>query len=184
MGLDFLSLLRYKDQKFKHLDNWSNGVPTEILIGIALVVVLGIVVFIVKSNSSSNENPESKSSKEAKTQAKSEDEELFELVKNLPDNLRDIYELAMSPVRPVPVLYALVTCQHCIRTQKFLKENKVDCKVIHVDLFESIVRQSVMKKLKEYNPKGSFPTFIMPSGKTVVGFREHLLREAIQNEPK
>ena len=39
-----------------------------------------------------------------------------------------------------------------------------------------------MDKVRAFNPRGSFPTIVMPGGKTVVGFREQLLREALLHD--
>lgn len=122
-----------------------------------------------------------KSSEVAPIQQEESPEEID--VNDLPEALQEPYKIAINPTSlGKPVLYALVTCQHCIRTQRFLKENKVDYKLIHVDLFEANVRKYIMKILKTFNERGSFPTLVMPSGKTVVGFREHLVREALKNE--
>ncbi len=117
------------------------------------------------------------------TKAVEEDQEISVDLSNLAENLLESYHVAVDPTSlGKPVLYALVTCQHCIRTQRFLKENSIDYKLIHVDLFEGDVRKNIMKVLKTFNAKGSFPTFITPSGSTVVGFKENLLREALKND--
>ncbi len=150
---------------------------------IVLIVIALAVIFVLMPKNKAKQKEEAAKKKEIVE--KSEAEKIQELLEKLPENLQEMYAWATDPsVRTMPVLFALVTCQHCIRTQKFLKENAIDYKLIHVDLYDSVLRKSIMDKLKEYNERGSFPTFIMPSGKTVVGFREHLLREAINNEPK
>ncbi len=149
------------------------NLPATIIISLAVVVLL--IIFIYKKSKKPLAKPEVV-----------EPEKKVEInIDDLPENLREQYKIATDPTgQNLPVLYALVTCQHCIRTQKFLKENQIAFKLIHVDLFSGDIRKEIMRVLKEFNEKGSFPTFIMPSGKTVVGFREHLLREAIKNEPE
>ncbi len=156
------------------------------IISILVILFLCFGLFFLLRKSKKNTNEDSNSSVVENSDEKSTAvaEPVID-IESLPEELRETYRIATDPsIRTKPVLYALVTCHHCIRTQKFLKENKIDFKLIHVDLFDDEVRKSIMKTLKTHNERGSFPTFVMPSGKTVVGFREHLLREAITNEPK
>ncbi len=143
------------------------------IIIVSVLLVLGFILYkLTKTNKTTTKKADIK-------------EELTVDLSTIPENLLETYNIAMNPTSlGKPVLYALVTCQHCIRTQRFLKENHIDYKLIHVDLFEGDIRKSIMEQLKTFNERGSFPTFITPSGTTVVGFREHLLREALKNDPE
>ncbi len=140
-----------------------------IIVIVSVLLILGFILY--------------KLTKKNKVIATNVDEDEAVDLESIPEKLLETYNIAIDPTSlGKPVLYALVTCQHCVRTQKFLKENNVDFKVIHVDLFEGNVRKSIMKAVKKFNERGSFPTFITPSGTTVVGYREQLLREALKNE--
>ncbi|MBS5048963.1 MAG: glutaredoxin family protein [Desulfovibrionaceae bacterium] len=79
-------------------------------------------------------------------------------------------------------MYALETCRHCRKTREFLEENKVQYHLVYVDRFSGEARSNLMDKVRAFNPRGSFPTIVMPGGKTVVGFREQLLREALLHD--
>ncbi len=115
-----------------------------------------------------------------------EDTEIIEVdLSEFPEQLREEYTYAISPLSTnKAVLYALVTCPHCIRTQRFLKNNNANYTVIHADLFGGDARANIMKTLKQFNPRSSFPTLVFPSGNVVTGFSESKLREALNNEPE
>ncbi len=143
-----------------------------IIVIVSVLLILGFILYKL-----------TKKNKTIANTVEKEDETVD--IDSIPENLLETYNIAIDPTSlGKPVLYALVTCQHCVRTQRFLKENSVEYKIIHVDLFEGNVRKSIMKTVKNFNERGSFPTFIMPSGKTVVGFREQSLREALKNDPE
>lgn len=94
-----------------------------------------------------------------------------------------LLELALHPGEDgLPLMYALETCRHCRKTREFLEENKVQFHLVYVDQFSGEARSSLMDKVRTFNPRGSFPTVVMPGGKTVVGFREQLLREALLHD--
>lgn len=94
-----------------------------------------------------------------------------------------LYEQGLHPGEDgTPLMYALETCRHCRRTREFLDENKVAYHLLYVDQFSGEARSSLMDKVRSYNPRGSFPTIVLPGGKTVVGFREQLLREALLHD--
>ena len=94
-----------------------------------------------------------------------------------------LLELALHPGEDgIPLMFALETCRHCRKTREFLDENKVKYHLVYVDQYPGEVRSQLMDKVRTFNPRGSFPTFVMPGGKTVVGFREQLLREALRHD--
>ena len=94
-----------------------------------------------------------------------------------------LLELALHPGEDgTPLMFALTSCRHCRKTREFLDENKVKYHLVYVDQYPGEVRSQLMDKVRTFNPRGSFPTFVMPGGKVVVGFREQLLREALRHD--
>ncbi len=172
----------------------------EIAIILLLACVIFAILFFKKKSSLQKENKQEKQEVNKKIDTTMETSEKTEKTENensennaemalkefnfseLPEKLQESYSIAIQPLeQKTPVLFALVTCHHCIRTQKFLKTNTIDFKVIHVDLFDGVARQNIMTILKTFNPKGSFPTLVMPTGQTIVGYKESQIKEAIQN---
>ena len=82
-----------------------------------------------------------------------------------------------------PIMYALTTCQHCKNTRKFLDANNVDYIVIYLDEYAGSQRSNLMEKVRTYNPRGTFPTILVPGGKVIVGFRKQLMQEALIHDP-
>lgn len=77
------------------------------------------------------------------------------------------------------VLFALSTCQWCRKTRLLLEELKVDFSYIYVDLLEGAERNEIIEEVKKYNPQLSFPTLVLNEEKTIVGFNEEGIREAL-----
>lgn len=77
------------------------------------------------------------------------------------------------------VLFALSTCQWCRKTRLLLEDLKVDYSYIYVDLLEGDERSEIIEEVKKYNPQLSFPTLVIDEGKTIVGFDEEGIREAL-----
>jgi glutaredoxin len=77
------------------------------------------------------------------------------------------------------MLYALSTCGWCAKTKEFLKSLGVAFDYVYVDLVPREEMNGVMDEVEKYNPRGSFPTIVI-NGKTIVGFREEELREALE----
>ncbi|WP_162274982.1 glutaredoxin family protein [Mailhella massiliensis] len=91
----------------------------------------------------------------------------------------ELYALGMNPISEKPIMYALTTCQHCKNTRKFLDANNVDYIVIYLDEYSGSQRSDLMEKVRTYNPRGTFPTILVPGGKVIVGFRKQLMQEAL-----
>ncbi|WP_294558203.1 glutaredoxin family protein [uncultured Mailhella sp.] len=91
----------------------------------------------------------------------------------------ELYALGMNPISEKPIMYALTTCQHCKNTRKFLDANNVDYTVIYLDEYSGSQRSDLMEKVRTYNPRGTFPTILVPGGKVIVGFRKQLMQEAL-----
>lgn len=100
----------------------------------------------------------------------------------IPFGKEENFALALEPCKDgKPLMYDLTTCRHCVRVQDFLNKHGVEFNDVLVDRYLGKARQEILAKLKTYNPKASFPTVVFPDGSVVVGYREALLEEAIQN---
>lgn len=75
-------------------------------------------------------------------------------------------------------LYALSTCQACKKVKALLKENKIPFASVEVDLLPGGEQWAAIKEMKRLNPEGTYPTTVIE--KTVVGFDETALREALE----
>lgn len=81
---------------------------------------------------------------------------------------------------PSIILYALSTCIHCRHTREFLEQNQIDFDCIYVDELKGEARQDVLEKVREVNPRMSFPTMIIgPQQAIVVGFNAEAIKEAL-----
>lgn len=78
------------------------------------------------------------------------------------------------------VLYALSTCQWCRKTRELLQDLKVDFSYIYVDLIAGEERETIIEEVKKYNAQLSFPTIVLDDDKTIVGFNEETIREALE----
>ncbi len=77
-------------------------------------------------------------------------------------------------------LYALSTCIHCRHTREFLEKNNIDFECTYVDKLEGEERNNVLEKVREVNPRLSFPTMIIgPSRTVVIGFNPEAITEAL-----
>lgn len=131
---------------------------------LAAIVVLAIIAVLVLRKKNASES-DADNPKDGKVQG---DQEL--------------YALGMNPVSEKPIMYALTTCQHCKNTRKFLDANNVDYIVIYLDEYSGSQRSDLMEKVRTYNPRGTFPTILVPGGKVIVGFRKQLMQEALLHD--
>jgi glutaredoxin-like protein NrdH len=76
-------------------------------------------------------------------------------------------------------LYALSTCIWCKKTKTLLTDLEVAFQYIYVDLLKGSDRSEAIEQVKRYNPSSSFPTLVIEE-KSIVGFREKEIREALQ----
>ena len=94
--------------------------------------------------------------------------------------LRDVeeeYRLGMDPCAcGKPVMYTLQTCLHCVHLKNFLNDHGIAHHLVYVDDFEGEQRRELMDKVRSLNPRGSFPTLVLPDGRVSVGFRVAQLR--------
>jgi glutaredoxin len=78
------------------------------------------------------------------------------------------------------ILYALSTCGWCARTKDLLRDLGVDFDYLYVDLLEGQEQENALNEVEKWNPKGSFPTLVIGDTKSIVGFREEEIREALR----
>jgi len=76
-------------------------------------------------------------------------------------------------------LYALSTCGWCRKTKELLDSNQVQYEYINVDQCEGEERAEASGKVRELNPRGSFPT-IRIDGEVVTGYDEDRIRELLE----
>ena len=76
-------------------------------------------------------------------------------------------------------LYALSTCGWCRKTKELLNSNQVQYEYIDVDQCPAEERAEVSTKVRELNPRGSFPT-IRIDGEVVAGYDEDRIRELLE----
>jgi len=75
-------------------------------------------------------------------------------------------------------LYAVSTCTHCKALRDFLQENGVAYDCIEVDGLFGKERRDMLKEVRKFNKRASFPTVVIGE-RVVVGFKEDELREAL-----
>lgn len=77
-------------------------------------------------------------------------------------------------------LYALSTCVHCKKMKVFLEDHAVEFDNIFVDKLQGDERKSILEKIRNYNPKLSFPTLVVKKEECViVGFHKDQIEEAL-----
>ena len=77
-------------------------------------------------------------------------------------------------------LYALSTCIHCRRVKVFLEDHEVEFDNIFVDKLRGDERKDIISKIREVNPKLSFPTLVVKEGQCViVRFHKDQIEEAL-----
>jgi glutaredoxin-like protein NrdH len=77
------------------------------------------------------------------------------------------------------LIYTLSTCGWCKKTKAYLAEAGVAFDYIDVDLLEHEDAQEVMKKVKEFNYHGSFPTIVINESESIIGYDADRLKELL-----
>jgi glutaredoxin-like protein NrdH len=77
------------------------------------------------------------------------------------------------------MLYALSTCGWCAKTKELLRELGITFDYTFVDLLEGTEQDEAMDQVEKFNPSGSFPTLVIDNKKSIVGFKEKEIREAL-----
>jgi glutaredoxin-like protein NrdH len=78
------------------------------------------------------------------------------------------------------VLFALSTCGWCKKTRALIEDLNVDYDYVYVDLLNGKEREEVVEMVKKWNPQVSFPTLVINESKTIIGFKEDEIKEAIE----
>ncbi len=77
------------------------------------------------------------------------------------------------------VLFALSTCNACKKTKDLLDRNNIDYLVVELDIMDINSRDKMLKEVRQFNPKETFPTLVINGGeKVVIGYRADDLRAA------
>ena len=76
-------------------------------------------------------------------------------------------------------LYAISTCVWCKRTKKLLSDLGVKYQYIFVDQLDRETRNEVEEEVTKWNPRCSFPTVVIDNSRSIVGFQEDEIREAL-----
>lgn len=126
---------------------------------ILIAVIVGIATLVFFFSKQKSTPPEA-------IKLEAEQQKLFDIAMNV-ENTEE------------PVMFALTTCRHCRRAATMLEENNVQLITIYIDTFPREAREKLMNKVREYNPRGSFPTIYLPSKNVIIGYREHQIREAL-----
>ena len=79
------------------------------------------------------------------------------------------------------MLYALSTCVWCKRTKRLLNELGIEYDYVDVDLLQSDEREKVNKKVREWNPSGSYPTIVINNSHCIVGYDPEKIKEVLGN---
>ena len=77
------------------------------------------------------------------------------------------------------MLYALSTCGWCRKTRELLEQLGVAYDYEYVDLLHGVDRERAVREISVWNPSGSFPALVLDNKKSIVGFKENDIREAV-----
>lgn len=79
-------------------------------------------------------------------------------------------------------LYAISTCVWCKRTKKLLGDLGVKFKYVFVDKLDKDARKEVENEMMKWNPRTSFPTIVIDSKGSIIGYQEDEIKEALGND--
>ncbi|UCF49927.1 MAG: glutaredoxin family protein [Thermoplasmatales archaeon] len=77
------------------------------------------------------------------------------------------------------LLYALSTCGWCRKTKEFLSKLGVEYSYIYVDLVDDSEKDKVIKEVRKFNPRNSYPTIVINDKECIVGYNEDEIREVL-----
>ncbi|UCG79491.1 MAG: glutaredoxin family protein [Nitrospirota bacterium] len=87
----------------------------------------------------------------------------------------------MSDERKI-VLFALSTCPACKKTKDLLNSMGIDYVSADLDTVDIESRNRLLEKVREHNPKETFPTLVINAGeKVIVGYSKEEITEALGN---
>ncbi|MBF0464155.1 MAG: glutaredoxin family protein [Nitrospirae bacterium] len=74
------------------------------------------------------------------------------------------------------VLFALSTCQACKKTKTYLNDKGLEYILVELDTVDTDSREKLLKELRKYNPRETFPTVVVDGGaKVMVGYDEQVI---------
>ncbi len=80
--------------------------------------------------------------------------------------------------REIVKLYALSTCHHCKALIEFLEKNQVNFSFVNIDELVGRDRREMVKEVKHFNKRCTFPTTVV-GDQVVVGFKEEELKQVL-----
>ena len=83
------------------------------------------------------------------------------------------------PEKPEVKLFSLSTCSHCKAARTLLEQHHVKASVTEVDRLQGDERSDVLKTVKQYNDRVSFPTLVI-GDEVVVGYKADQIRNALR----
>ena len=94
----------------------------------------------------------------------------------------EMYEAGLHPGEDgLALMYTLSVCRHCVSLKKWLSQHGIPFHEVYVDRYQGEERRALVEKLRFYNPRGSFPTLVLPGGeRALVGFRETALKKVFE----
>ena len=78
------------------------------------------------------------------------------------------------------VLFALSTCGWCKKTRALIENIGVNYDYVYVDLLKGEEREEAVELVKKWNSQVSFPTLVINDERSIVGFKEDEIREALE----
>jgi glutaredoxin len=77
------------------------------------------------------------------------------------------------------LLYAISTCGWCKKTKKLLDGFGVAYSYIDVDLVGKEEKKKIDEEVQKWNPQRNYPTMIINDEKSIIGFKEEEIKEAL-----
>ncbi|MFH0784502.1 MAG: glutaredoxin family protein [Pseudomonadota bacterium] len=75
-------------------------------------------------------------------------------------------------------LYTLSTCVHCKALRDFFAKRELPFEYVDVDLLQGQERKEMLKEVRQFNARCSFPTSVI-GDRVIVGFREDELQKVL-----
>ena len=89
------------------------------------------------------------------------------------------FEVVKGESKGHVVLYGLSTCIWCKKTKDLLDKIGCEYEFIYVDQLDGVDKENVLKQIKKWNPRCSFPTVVINDKKCIIGFKEDEIKEAL-----
>ncbi|TCL69330.1 glutaredoxin [Hydrogenispora ethanolica] len=76
-------------------------------------------------------------------------------------------------------LFTLSTCIWCRKTKQLLQELEIAFDFVELDRLEGTEREEALAELEKWNADRSFPTMVIEGARSIIGFQEAEIREAV-----